>query len=216
MTTPLQIIVTGTDTEVGKSYASKLICDSFLSSHLPPLYIKPFQSGEDKDSDFMLQHLPKENVYALESWDIPAAPHCSNLYEKEKKKAYYQKALTQTKKIINENKNNPIIVEGAGGVLVPIDKDKMIVDFFAEVSLPIVLVVRTGLGTVNHTLLTVDFLQKKGFKILAILLNDYFCSSDERINQYNQKIIAEKTKIKTIRFLNKLSSEFINYNSVKK
>ena len=207
---PPKIFIAGTDTDVGKSHVAKLFLKHF-QKNFSCLYIKPFQSGADRDSDFIAETFPAENIHALQSWEMPAAPDCANFYADKKEKKtndYYQETLLETKKIITENDDKAIVVEGAGGILVPIDSEKMMVDFVAEINIPVVLVARTGLGTVNHTLLTVDFLQKKKINLMGILLNDFF-ASEEKINTYNQQFIAKKTGLKVHRFLEELPHDFI-------
>lgn len=207
---PPKIFITGTDTDVGKSHVAKLLL-KYFQKKFSCLYIKPFQSGADRDSDSIAKNFPAENIHALQSWQMPAAPDCANFYaDKEEKKIndYYQETLLETKKIITENNDKAIIVEGAGGILVPIDSQKMMVDFVAEINIAVILVARTGLGTVNHTLLTVDFLQKKKINLTRILLNDFF-ASEEKINTYNKQFIAKKTGLKVHRFLEEFPNDFI-------
>lgn len=65
-----------------------------------------------------------------------------------------------------------LIVEGAGGVAVPLTEDAFVADFIAELQMPAVIVARSGLGTINHTLLTVSYLKQIGVHIIGVIMND--------------------------------------------
>jgi dethiobiotin synthetase len=82
-------------------------------------------------------------------------------------------------KKLTENYPGPFLIEGAGGWRVPLDSSLGIREWAQELALPVIVVARNGLGTINHTLLTVESIRQSRSPILGIILNDYFSKSDE-------------------------------------
>ena len=156
---PPRLFVTGTDTGVGKSYVAAL-----LTVGLEAAYWKPVQSGADADADWMrrVTGLPAERVlpetYRLRA---PLSPH----------EAARREGVQIEMSRFALPKRKRLIVEGAGGVMVPLDDRHLMVDLMAALGLPVLVVARSELGTINHTLLTLDQLRRRGCLLLGVVVN---------------------------------------------
>jgi dethiobiotin synthetase len=163
MTTPPTfgpIIVTGTDTGIGKTVFAAALAGA-LGAH----YWKPVQAGiEEESTDAQrvahLSGLPRAQVldeaYRLAT---PCSPHLAAEIDGVR----IDPALLALPEV-----DGPLVVEGAGGVLVPISRSETYADQFARWGAPVVLVARTQLGTINHTLLSIEALRARGVAILGV------------------------------------------------
>ncbi|MDA5095323.1 dethiobiotin synthase [Aliiroseovarius sp. KMU-50] len=155
--TPL--IVTGTDTGVGKSVVS-----AGLTAALGAQYWKPVQSGlEDETDSELVARLtgvtPLPETYRL---PLPASPHLS---AEDAGVEIDLDALSLPKV------DGALVVEGAGGVMVPLNRKHFYLDLFARWQAPIVLVARTQLGTINHTTLSLMALRGAGCNVIGVIFN---------------------------------------------
>ncbi|HAT49051.1 MAG: dethiobiotin synthase [Nitrospirae bacterium] len=156
------IFVTGTDTGVGKSVVS-----AWLVQHLGAHYWKPIQSGLDGETDThiiqKLTGLDDHHCYPPTfSLTQPLSPH---------EAARRDGISIHLDDFSLPPAPRPLVVEGAGGVLVPLNKKDFMVDLIRHLDLPVVLVARTALGTINHTLLSLEALRHRQIPILGIILN---------------------------------------------
>ena len=151
--------ITGTDTGVGKTLVSAGLCLHFKSS-----YWKPIQTGRPRDTDFIKQFLPKSQIY----------PSC---YELKKPLSPNQAGEKENIQINLKNISAPqspfLIVEGLGGVYVPLNNKNHLMDLMKHLAFPLIVVARSGLGTLNHTLLTIEALKKRNLKIAGIILSGH-------------------------------------------
>ncbi|WP_229726713.1 dethiobiotin synthase [Sphingomonas alpina] len=153
------IIVTGTDTDVGKT-----VFAAALTAALGASYWKPVQAGLEEGGDTStvarLGGLPPERIlpeaYRLTT---PCSPH---------RAAQIDGVAIDTGRLRVPAVEGPLIIEGAGGVLVPVTPDLLFADLFARWQHPVVLVARTGLGTINHSLLSIEALRRRDVPILGI------------------------------------------------
>lgn len=154
------LIVTGTDTGIGKT-----VFAAALTGALGACYWKPVQAGiedggTDADRVAQLADLPCEQVlpesYCLET---PCSPH---------RAAEIDGVVIEPARLALPQVDGPLVVEGAGGVLVPISRTETYADQFARWGKPVVLVARTGLGTINHTLLSIEALRARGVPLLGV------------------------------------------------
>ena len=173
--------VIGTDTGVGKTVLSLLMIRFCYERGDSPFYIKPLQTGcrgpYDTDSDSKLIY---KHVKELKGKD----PADSMIYCFKNPKAPYFAARDEGKetdidvKAIREFVDrkaqffNPLVLEGAGGLFVPVDKNLFMVDLVKETTADPVVAARAGLGTINHTLLTLEALQKRGLRPAGVVLMD--------------------------------------------
>ena len=156
---PARLFVTGTDTGVGKSYVAAL-----LTVGLEAAYWKPVQSGADADADWLrrVTGLPAERIlpetYRLRE---PLSPH------EAARREGVQIEMSRFALPVQKR----LIVEGAGGVMVPLDDRHLMVDLMVALGLPVLVVARSELGTINHTLLTLDQLRRRGCPLLGVVVN---------------------------------------------
>lgn len=173
--------VTGTDTDIGKTWISRLLVDALSQSH-PTTYMKPVQTGcgEDHkgnlhspDYDFVMSgkatpcldisnHLPYRFKNAC-------SPHLAASTEKcdpisiEIIVAAYSRLKTY---------DMNIIVEGAGGIMVPLNSEQYTLDLIKALDLPVILVSSPHLGTINHTLMSIDILKNRSITLAGVVMNN--------------------------------------------
>ena len=153
------IIVTGTDTDVGKTVFS-----AALAAALGASYWKPIQAGSigDTDTDRVaaLSGLPPSKMLA-EAYRLrtPCSPH---------RAAELDGVSIDLTCLDPPALDGPLVIEGAGGVMVPATRDTLFADLFARWRLPTVIVARTALGTINHSLLSIEALRSREVPICGI------------------------------------------------
>lgn len=153
------LVVTGTDTGIGKT-----VFAAALAGALGGSYWKPVQAGLDDGSDSdtvaRLSGLPLERIlpeaYRLAT---PCSPH---------RAAELDGVSIDPDRLAPPSCDRPLVIEGAGGANVPVTRDLLFSDLFARWRLPVVIVARTALGTINHSLLTVEALRARHVPILGI------------------------------------------------
>ena len=157
----MRIIVTGTDTGIGKT-----VFAAGLTRLLDGVYFKPVQAGLEEETDTAvvqrLSGLPAIRMLP-EIWRLttPASPHLA---------AERDDITIDVKALTLPILDRPLIVEGAGGLMVPLTRDVLYIDVFASWRAPLVLCARTSLGTLNHTLLSLEALRRRAIPILGIAL----------------------------------------------
>ncbi|MGN6268352.1 MAG: dethiobiotin synthase [Sphingomonas sp.] len=153
------IVVTGTDTDIGKTVFAAALAGA-LGAH----YWKPVQAGLDDGSDreraARLSGLPEHKLlpeaYRLTT---PCSPH---------RAAEIDGVTIDPECLALPQVGGPLVVEGAGGVLVPVTRDVLFAGLFARWAAPVVLVARTALGTINHSLLSIEALKRRKVPLLGI------------------------------------------------
>ncbi len=153
------LVITGTDTNVGKTVFAAALAGA-LGAH----YWKPIQAGMDPSSDAesvaVLSGLPCTHILT-EAYRLttPCSPH---------RAAEIDGVTVDPARLSIPSVNGPLVVEGAGGTLVPLTPDLVFADLFARWDCPVVLVARTALGTINHSLLSIEALRHRAVPILGI------------------------------------------------
>lgn len=153
--------ITGTDTGVGKTVLSALLCAALDAS-----YWKPIQTGTEVDSDSgTVQSLaglaPGKILLEAYQFAPPVSPHLAA------RLAGIRIDLAKIKLPVG---NAPLIVEGAGGVLVPVNERELMVDLMRQLGLPVLLATRSSLGTINHTLLSVAALRNARVEVAGVVM----------------------------------------------
>ena len=177
-----KIFVTGTDTDVGKTVIAAWLC-----THWQADYWKPIQSGtrEGTDSEAVAQLSPSTTIHE-ESYVFSefVSPHLAADLEGEK---------IDITNIAIPKTSKPLLIEGAGGLCVPINDSFLMIDLIAILKVPVLVVARSTLGTINHTCLTIQALREKHIPILGVILNGPFNRSNaQAIEQWGQvPILAE-------------------------
>ncbi|MFH1157776.1 MAG: dethiobiotin synthase [Pseudomonadota bacterium] len=173
-------IITGTDTGVGKT-----VFAAMLTLALKGVYWKPVQAGTEGATDTQtvrkLTGLP-DNRFLPESYILtqPLSPHrAAELDGRKIEELKLPKAVS------------PLIIEGAGGLMVPLSRETLFIDIFKKWNLPVILCARTVLGTINHTLLSIEAMKKRAMPILGIA----FIGSD---NPDNIRTITEFSGVRNL------------------
>lgn len=177
----MKLFITGISTDVGKTIASAIITQALEAD-----YWKPIQAGDLDNSD---SHKIKgyisnpttvihKNSYAL---NTPASPHLA---------AEMDGITIDLKQIIAPKTNNHLVIEGAGGIYVPLNATDCVIDLI-QPDYKVIVVSRHYLGSINHTLLTIEALQNRKINVEGIIF-----SGDE--NKPTEQIILKKTGVKMI------------------
>ena len=177
----MKLFITGIGTDVGKTVASAIITQALEAD-----YWKPIQAGDldNSDSHKVRSKLKNEkskvhpNSYAL---NTPASPHHA---------AQLDNITIDLNKIIEPSTDNHLVIEGAGGILVPLNNHDCIIDLIKP-DYKVIIVSRHYLGSINHTLLTFEALKSRKIEVAGIIF-----SGDE--NKATEEIILSKTKAKCI------------------
>ncbi len=158
----MRLIVCGTDTDVGKTVVSALVVQG-----LGATYWKPVQSGTEGGTDSerlrVLLGLPPQRIlpeaYRLTA---PVSPHWA---------AERDGVRIEPDRLRLPLVEGPLVVETAGGLLVPLTRDALQIEQIRRWGLPVLLVARSGLGTLNHTLLSLEALRRRAIPVLGLVLN---------------------------------------------
>ena len=178
-----RIIICGTDTDVGKTIVS-----SFFVQGLKGIYWKPIQSGTEEGTDTktvcnLLNLEPNRSLSERYKFKAPVSPHWA---------AEQESGFIEPSNLKLPDLDELIIIETAGGLMVPLNRDWLQIDQLKVWGAPIILVARTGLGTLNHTLLSLEALKHRNLDVLGIVLNGLpHKDNPKTLEQFgNTKILA--------------------------
>lgn len=175
-------VVTGTDTGIGKT-----IFSAALTAALDAFYWKPVQAGLDDETDseavLRLGGFARDRILT-EAYRLatPASPHLS---------ARLDGVAIDPARLAPPEGDAPLIIEGAGGLLVPLTEDLLYADLFARWQIPTILCARTSLGTINHTLLSVEAMKHRNIPLLGIA----FIGEE---NRETQRVIARMSDARVL------------------
>lgn len=191
------LFVTGTDTDVGKTYVAANIARALKRTGVSVGVCKPFSSGTREDAQILKKHSGiNETIEQISPvyFSLPLAPYSVNRLTGEK--ADIRLAIRAVNYFLR--KYDFTIVEGIGGALVPITKLFTWADFMSRFDIPAIIVTRPTLGTLNHTMLTIEALRKRGIPIYGLVINyrsRYKITDAERTNP---QVMTETTGVKVI------------------
>ena len=194
----MRLFVTGISTEVGKTIAS-----SILVEYLKADYWKPIQAGELDNSDTIkVKNLTSNTTskFHKEAYQLnaPMSPHAA---------AERDNIEISLSNINPPKTNNHLIIEGAGGLLVPLNNRDCIIDIIPNLDAEVVIVSRHYLGSINHTLLSIETLQAKSISIKGIIFSG-------NKNKYTESIILKMSGIKMLFRINE--EEYFDKEIIKK
>lgn len=189
--------VTGIDTNIGKTIVSAILVEALEGD-----YWKPIQSGDLHNSDTSkVKNLVSERrVLHSEAYRLtnPLSPHIS---------AKIDGVTISVDNISLPHTSNNMIVEGAGGLLVPINENgEYLSDIISKLNMEVILVAKNYLGSINHTLLSIEYLKSKDISIKGIIM-----IGDK--NEASESIIAKNTGVQVLHhvpFVNDITNGFIN------
>lgn len=176
--------ITGTDTGVGKTYVTALILAELRRRGVKAAAFKPIACGKGgrRDAEIYAKLMNDEQPLDVINPIYLRNPLAPSVAAKLEGKRIDLRRVFASYKLLGA-KYDVVLVEGAGGLLVPIKRNYFVADLAKELGLPVVIVARLGLGTINHSLLTVR--QARGLRIAGIVLND----------TTGKRGLAEKTNI---------------------
>lgn len=158
------IFVTGTDTDVGKTLVCAALCLAWGASYWKPVQTGAAAGDDDTARVAHLAALPTERVFA------PGRVYCDPS-SPERAAALEGGAVTVEDLLPLLPTVRPLVVEGAGGVLVPLNAHQNMLGLMQRLGFPVVVVARSTLGTINHTLLTLEALSTRGLTTLGVILS---------------------------------------------
>jgi len=176
-----RFVVTGTDTGIGKTVFSAGLC-----AMLGARYWKPVQAGLDglTDSDVIAELAQAEIVPETYRLKLPASPH----------QAAADEGITINPDVLHLpvfSDDTPLVIEGAGGLMVPLTREILFIDVFTRWKLPLILCARTTLGTINHTLLSLEAVRLRDIPLLGVAFLG-------EANEESEAIICEIGKVKRL------------------
>ena len=177
----MKLFITGIGTDVGKTIASSITVEALEAD-----YWKPIQAGDldNSDTNKVQKYVSNtttefhKNAYALQT---PASPHLA---------AQIDGIIIDINKIIEPKTKNNLVVEGAGGIFVPLNDADCVIDLI-QPDYKVIVVSRHYLGSINHTLMTIEILKSRNLNVAGIVF-----SGDE--NKATESIILEKTNVPMI------------------
>ena len=183
---PAKFFISGSDTDVGKTLVSAI-----LALGLKANYWKPVQAGSDPstDSDWLKSLGVSKKQIVPEKFKLthPLSPHRAAELDGVEISLddFSLPAITPPAK--------HLIVEGAGGLLVPLNKKDLVIDLIVHLNLPLLLVCRSGLGTINHTLLSIEAIRSRKIRLLGVVMNGMENPANrEAIEHFGQtKVLAQ-------------------------
>lgn len=190
------LLITGTSTEVGKTFVSSALVNQLSQRHQKVVYYKPIQTGAstpDAPPDpctvkTLTPNLPNIHVHYRYCFEPPVTPLVADNHNQ------IDFNVIQRDIDAYQNESDWCLIEGAGGLMVPVSPQTLLIDWIAELQHPVLLVAHSELGTMNHTLLSIEALQSRQIPVLGVVFN-HFPSSQE----WPQASLAEKTLLETLR-----------------
>ncbi len=185
------LFITGIGTGIGKTIVSAVLTEKLKSD-----YWKPIQSGDLDDSDTLKVKGLVSNptsVFHTEAYRLtqPYSPH---------KSAAIDGITIDLNKIIAPETNNNLLIEGAGGLMVPLNDDYLMIDLIKQLDVEVVLVSQNYLGSINHTLLSVAILKQYDIKIAGIIFNGKTDENSESyiLNYTGLKLLGHLPEFETV------------------
>ncbi len=193
------IFITGIGTGIGKTVVSAIVTEALKAD-----YWKPIQAGFEEGTDAAevvslltnSQSVIHPEVYRFK---MPASPHIA---------AREEGIEIDINRIVSESplnkKNSNLIVEGAGGIMVPLNDSEFVIDLIEKLNTKVILVSRNYLGSINHSLLTASICKQRNIEVLGWIFNDQYLSYEEEIVRW-----SGYPKIASIPFVNNVDKNFI-------
>ncbi len=228
------VFITGTGTDVGKSIVTATLLRALWLWHSNTfkgfLALKPVQTGTIQHAQTNIQHINADsNLYhsalhglnditvpqeflpqTLHHFALAASPHLASVQENFKLSV--NKLCLEINELSIKIKHEPLLIEGAGGLCVPLNQSETTLDLIDELQLPVVIVINNTLGALNHSLMTIDILQKRGLTIAALVCTevennpDYSLIKQDNIDFLRQHI--SQIPIYTLPFFQEFNAVF--------
>ncbi len=193
----MNIFVTGTDTGVGKTVVTAGLAAVMQGLDIRMGVYKPIQTGPDSDLSFVKSIDSNIVTKCSYSFKPPVAPSLAAILDNVK---IHQNRI----KIDFDSLKNDcdfVLVEGAGGILVPIDEGFMMRDLAKMLNLSVLIVARPYLGTINHALLTIEAIRSAGLNVLGVIISNYPTDTDDIAIKTSPDIISELSGVEVFGLL---------------
>lgn len=192
----MQYFVTAIGTDSGKTLVSAILTEALSAD-----YWKPIQAGDPCDTDKVKELVSNSHsAFHAEAFKLkmPASPHAA---------AKAEGITLSVDDIGIVQTDNDLVVEGAGGVMVPLNDLEFVIDIARQADTEVILVADLYLGSINHTLLTIDYLKRNDFKVKGIIFNGDVNEESERIIEFHSgyKVLLHIPK------LGKINPEIVRY-----
>ncbi|OEJ99727.1 dethiobiotin synthase [Roseivirga misakiensis] len=166
----MTFFVTAIGTDSGKSLVSAILTEALKAD-----YWKPVQAGIPTDTE-TVSSLVKNSITTFHPethlLKLPASPHAA---------AKFEHLHIQLDDFVLPETSNDLVIEGAGGILVPLNDEDFVIDIAVALKAPVILVANLYLGSINHTLLSIDYLQRNNIPVKGIIFNGDSNPESERI-----------------------------------
>lgn len=189
--------ISGIDTEVGKTYATGYLAKKYLENGQCVITQKLIQTGNKDYSEDILKHreimgVPlfeedHQKITMPEIFSYPASPHLSA--KLDGRSIDFKKIENATYELVK--KFDVVLLEGAGGLMVPLTEELLTIDYIEKNEFPVILVTSGRLGSINHTLLSLEALQQRNIKLHAIAYNLNDESEDQTISVETQRYLKQ-------------------------
>jgi dethiobiotin synthetase len=206
----LNFIIVGTDTHVGKTVVSLLLMKYLCRLGYQPEYLKPLQTGcqtprdSDSDAQFIYQHFqhlrkcnPDDSV--IYCFQPPKAPWFAARNTNMNIDAMHLLQQIQ----LRLQRKNPVVLEAAGGLMVPITDKMLYIDFLSQINSAPILVARAGLGTINHSLLSISALAQRKIVPAGVILSNPLSVPQKMVHE-NTEAIERFSGIRVLGILDKI------------
>ena len=214
------IFVTGIGTDVGKTVASAILCEALEAD-----YWKPVQAGFDDGTDAMLLKsliTNKKTIVHPETYKLKLAssPHIAARKEGikidlNKIVEDYNGIMNRQSSIVDDSTENPklktenLVIEGAGGLMVPLNDNEFITDLIKKLNAKVILVSKNYLGSINHSLLTASVGKQNNLDVLGWMFNEDFMNYEEEIEAW-----SGYTKIATVPTCEHINAMFVQQQAM--
>jgi dethiobiotin synthetase len=195
----VKLIITGTDTGVGKTFFTLLLGKFLQTKKIEFVVCKPFASGTIKvghqkvieDIYYYQKYLNltlNKNLFVYKTFKFPNAPTIASYFDK---KIISEKDFTKCVHFVQNilQKHSTVLIEGIGGLLVPITPQKLFIDLIKKLKLPVILITTNRLGTINHTLLSINILRQLKMEYFVV-----FNQIDPKKSQKENNLILQEIK----------------------
>ncbi len=193
--------VSGIDTNIGKSYATGFLAHMWTEQGLRTITQKLVQTGNEAISEDIELHRrimggglfpeDREGLTMPEIFSYPCSPHLAA--EIDRRPIDFEK-IQQATSILSE-RFDAVLLEGAGGLMVPLTRDLLTIDYIAQHDYPLVFVTSGRLGSINHTLLSFEAIQRRGIRLHTVAFNLYPKEEDTRIQRDTENYIRDYVHI---------------------
>ncbi len=195
------VFITGTDTEIGKTTVAVGLASLLKARGVDVGVMKPVATGAQwldgklvsEDASLLIEASGSNDPYELVNPVCFSTPTAPSIASREEDYTIELSSIWHAFKTL-KGKHQFLLVEGIGGLLVPINEHILLADIAKKMSLPLIIVARTSLGTINHTLLTIEAANKRRLKVLGIVLNSTSACKDPQLIDSNKKEIERLSR----------------------